>query len=312
MPLTKNKTAILLLGISSDPQLTAELSDAGFGAVVCQGSRPVREAMMDVLTQGFSAIILNAPAEGFTVSDIERTWAELEQHTDWLIAGLPNEPAKQNMPERLYSFLSGVSPAVAQTSLFAMSAATAEQIIAMKSAEDTFVGNIPLEARILGKVVREVHTDVRVPAPDFGLLTRSFKLYYVFIKFSIAAMIAYVVDIGTFGIFEVVFGFLDDEMKILVATVISRVLCSIATYLLNKSAVFRSEAKEERSIVRFIILSVAQLIASWLLVWGLGTLFNANDFGNMMLKIVVDLVIFIASFTIMRDWVFKKTESDRN
>lgn len=308
MLLTKNRTAVLLLGTSSEPQRSTELTEAGFETVVCQGKCTVRDAIQQLLAQGAEAIILDAPSEGFTIADIERTWEELTRYPDALVAALPNEPPEQNLPERLFSFLSGVSPAVAETSLFAMGRNLADMIAVMKSADETFVGNIPLEARILGTDLREVKTAVSVRAPDFSLLTRSFKLYYVFIKFSIAAMIAYVVDIASFGVFEVVFGFLDDEFKILVATVLSRILCSIATYFLNRSAVFKSQAKQESSVVRFVILSVAQLVASWLLVWGLGVLLHAGDFGNMMLKVVVDLVIFIASFTIMRDWVFKKTE----
>lgn len=311
--MNRTTTAVLLLNTTSSPDLAAALQKAGFGRVQCQGASTVRVALQTLLAErNVDAIVTVNPKEEFTIADIERTADVLYKFPTELCAALPDEPQKQNMPERLYSFLSGISPAAAQTSLFAMSAKTAKILTKMKSSEDTFLSNIPLEARIYGIELHEVKTDVDAPEPDFHLLTRSFKLYYVFIKFSIAAMIAYVVDIGTFWIFEVMFGFLDDEYKILVATVLSRILCSITTYILNRSAVFRSESRQQSSIPRFVILSVAQLLASWLLVWGLGVLFNANDVGNMLLKVVVDLVIFIASFTIMRDWVFKKTEPSGN
>jgi hypothetical protein len=53
-------------------------------------------------------------------------------------------------------------------------------------------------------------------------------------------------------------------------------------------------------------------LLSWLLVWGIGALFGGGDLTNMAVKVVVDLVIFIASFPIQRDWVFKKTDGILN
>ena len=85
-------------------------------------------------------------------------------------------------------------------------------------------------------------------------------------------------------------------------------MCSIATYLLNKGAVFNSQARSRGTVVRFIILATGQLIVSWLLVWGIGSLLGGGDEVNTLLKVVVDLVIFIASFTIQRDWVFKESK----
>ena len=89
---------------------------------------------------------------------------------------------------------------------------------------------------------------------------------------------------------------------------LSRILCSIATYILNRSAVFQSQAKSAGTAVRFVILAAIQLVASWLLVWGIGSLLGGGDEVNTILKVVVDLVIFMASFTIQRDWVFKESK----
>jgi hypothetical protein len=55
-------------------------------------------------------------------------------------------------------------------------------------------------------------------------------------------------------------------------------------------------------------VSVGQLLLSWLLVWSIGSLFGGSDLVNTGVKVIADLLIFIASFPIQRDWVFKKTE----
>lgn len=308
LPLTKQNTAVIVLAGSVRDDFRAALEKEGFGTIAVRSARTPRAAITDALASGAGAVVTVDPSQGFTAADVERVFEQLQAHPDELCAGDTKKPDTPTAAQKLYSFLSGVEPEAGFTSLYAMSAKTAKIMTDMKSAEDTFVFNIPLQARISGIGMAHEETDVAVPPPDLkALLTKSFKLYYVFIKFSIAAMIAYIVDIGTFGLFEVVFGYLSDEYKILVATILSRVLCSIATYILNRVAVFRSESRQKSSVPRFLVLSVAQLVASWLLVWGLGVLFNANDFGNMLLKVIVDLVIFMASFTIMRDWVFEKS-----
>ena len=71
---------------------------------------------------------------------------------------------------------------------------------------------------------------------------------------------------------------------------------------------FQSQAKSAGTAVRFVILAAIQLVASWLLVWGIGSLLGGGDEVNTILKVVVDLVIFMASFTIQRDWVFKESK----
>ncbi|MBD5560121.1 MAG: GtrA family protein [Clostridia bacterium] len=306
--MTLQDITVLLLG-SAPPGLADALRQAGFGAVAERGpDRSVRDALA-ALTQGTAAGIVTVDdSQGWSADDVTALGRMLTEDPARLYIGEPSAAAeKPNWIEEAYLFLSGVRAASAQTGLFAMSRETALTMTRMKSAEDNFLMNMPLEARSLGiETVEVTEADVHAPQPTAQLLKRSFKLYQVFLKFSLAAMIAYVVDIGTFGLFQIVFGGLADEFKILWSTILSRVLCSLATYILNRSAVFKSQQpKSGRSMVRFVILSVAQLAASWLLVWWIGSLFGGSDFVNMILKIVVDLIIFLASFTIMRDWVFK-------
>ena len=259
--------------------------------------------------EGCAGVVTVSDADGFTAGDVAAVADALIADSTRLYVGTRETPEKKSLPATLFGFLSGIDAADIETSLLGMSTETARLLLGMKGGDRAFLMNILLEARSRSIDISEVRTSAPRPAqPGWSLLTQSFKLYFVFIKFSISAMIAYLVDIGTFYVFEQVFASLRDEYKILVCTVLSRILCSIATYFLNKGAVFKSQAKQTGAVVRFVILAAAQLIASWLLVWSIGSLLGGGDVTNMLLKIVVDLVIFIASFTIQRDWVFKKTD----
>lgn len=307
---------VLLLGPEPPQDFIDQLTAAGFGATYEIGSvADIRDGLNRASGEGKKGIVTVNAQDGYAAGDVADIGRRLCEDPSKLYIGEPCEPPKKNWVQNVYKFLAGVDAASAQTSLFGMSAEMAASIAGMKSSEANFLMNIPLEARSNSVDIVEVpEMDVNAPAPTAHLLTRGFKLYYVFLKFSIAAMIAYLVDIGTFGLFEVVFGSLTDEFKILWSTILSRILCSIATYFLNRSAVFKSNARQGGSAVRFVILSVGQLILSWLLVWGIGSMLGGGDVTNMMLKVVVDFLIFMGSFTIMRDWVFdekhKKEGSD--
>lgn len=312
--MTLGSITVLLLGTSS-PAFREALKKAGCGTVAEQASgQSVRDALAAAVQTGAEGIVTVSEDQGWSAEDVTALGQRLAEQPGLFYVGEPETgPEKPSWVEEAYSFLAGVKAASAETTLFAMSRETALLMTRMKSAEENFLMNMPLEARSNGiEAVEVAEPDVKIEPATPALLKRSFKLYQVFLKFSLAAMIAYVVDIGTFGLFQIVFGGLADEFKILWSTILSRVLCSLATYILNRGAVFKSQTpKTGRSMVRFVILSVIQLAASWLLVWGIGELLGGSDLVNMILKVVVDLVIFLASFTIMRDWVFQDGAADR-
>ncbi len=286
-----------------------ELKQAGVGRIAFHTGPDIRESLRSLYAEEeYSVFVTADPADGFAVQDILDVAEKTASSPDIIFAGERKLPDKKSTACNLYVFLAGVETKDVTTSLIGMGRETLATMLAMKSSEKHFLPNILLEARAKNIKVKTVQALAELKeTPGFEILT-SAKLYLIFIKFSISALISYLVDIGTFYLFQKLFSFLDDEFKILTATVLSRILCSIATYVLNKVAVFQSQAKSGGTAVRFVILAVAQLIASWLLVWGLGSLFGGGDEINTILKVVVDLVIFMASFTIQRDWVFKESK----
>lgn len=303
-----SKITVLLTG--SDETLSRQLNQAGFRILEPQPDMTVRAFFQFALKESDAPLFVRLHAgEGFVLEDIERVAQAALDDPEKVYVGSREQTVKKSLAQNIYGFLSGIEAQDVCPSLFAMSRGNLERMTHMKSKDKAFCSDILLEAREKNLTIVDIPTQAKTDtAPGFELLTSSFKLYLVFIKFSIAAFVAYLVDIGTFYLFQKLFSFLDDEFKILTATVISRILCSIATYLLNKGAVFNSQARSRGTVVRFIILATGQLIVSWLLVWGIGSLLGGGDEVNTLLKVVVDLVIFIASFTIQRDWVFKESK----
>lgn len=292
------------------PNYGNSLKAAGYSNILVRGEdEDIRSFFRRTLLQSPDFIITLDEGDGFSTEDVTAVMNALSAQPQAFYAGVKKSSEKTSLPSKLFGFLSGIEAANVQTSLFGMSAENFKILTDMKSSEERFMTNLPLEARAKDISVKSVETGAPpAPQPGFDLLACSLKLYYVFIKFSISALIAYLVDIGTFYLFVRLFHQLTDEYKILISTVLSRVLCSVATYLLNKGMVFGSKAPTGGTVVRFLILATAQLIASWLLVWIFGSLLGGSAEINMIVKVVVDLVIFMASFTIQRDWVFKQTK----
>lgn len=298
---------VLLFG--QNENLEQELKKSGI-IVTCFPDTGLSESLENVCANSGAEFFLTLRAsDGFTTTDVLKVADALFADPAKVYLGERVLPGKKSLPQNIYGFLSGIETKDITTSLYGMSRTSLRTISCTKSKDKAFFQNLPLMARSKNITVESISVGSPAgTAPGWNILLSSAKLYQVFIKFSIAAFIAYLVDIGTFYIFQKLFSGMDDEFKILTATVLSRILCSIATYLLNRGAVFNSNAKSTGAVVRFVILAIGQLVASWLLVWGIGSLLGGGDAVNTMLKVIVDLVIFLASFTIQRDWVFKESK----
>ena len=91
------------------------------------------------------------------------------------------------------------------------------------------------------------------------------------------------------------------ELYIVFATILARLISATFNYSINRKKVF--EKGDERSFIKYMILAAAIMTLSAGLVHGL---FFFTGRGEMLIKGVVDSVLFLVGFIIQRDWVFKK------
>ncbi len=139
---------------------------------------------------------------------------------------------------------------------------------------------------------------------NFSPLRDSLRIYSVFMKFLISSSLSFVVDILLFAILVNMFdNILDKALVIFLATFGARVCSSLINYTINKNRVFNVTEKRIGTILRYYILCTIQLVCSWLLVW---LFYRLLPIEESAIKIVVDFILFIISFQIQREWVFKK------
>ena len=152
------------------------------------------------------------------------------------------------------------------------------------------------------------------------------RVYGRFLRFLFASTAGFVVDILMFMLFlrlftasgfaaEGVIGGSDgptallfgmslkwESIAIILSTVLARICSGIVNFLLNKHYAFRSKKKAAGEAGRYFVLFIGLMAASALLTSAVSSITHLPT----PTKIVVDVVLFLASYRIQRTWVFRK------
>ena len=137
----------------------------------------------------------------------------------------------------------------------------------------------------------------------------SFRIYMIIFKFIGSSFASFLVDFLLFTLINMLIGDnMDETVRLAIATVGARVVSSLFNYTVNRKLVFKSDADTKRSLIRYYILAVCQLALSFLLVdliaekvLGLGATLLES-----VIKMIVDLFLFLISYQFQQRWVFAK------
>lgn len=136
----------------------------------------------------------------------------------------------------------------------------------------------------------------------FHPLRDSFHIYKIFILFGLSGAASFALDIGLYSMF--IYFWRDDapEMFIIFATIAARVLSSLFNYFVNRHKVFGQGSS--KSLIRYYILAAFIMAVSAGAVHLLYTEWLGR--GEVVLKVLVDVILFVFGFVVQRAWVFKK------
>lgn len=129
-----------------------------------------------------------------------------------------------------------------------------------------------------------------------------------FLKFMMSSLMSSVVDLGVFTLMTWVISHRVDDFiaivgSVFIATFVARVCSSLFNYFVNKNRIFKDS--KPGSIGRFYILVACQLTASALFVSVLSHIFGAVGPWQTLIKCIVDGLLFLVSYTVQREWVFR-------
>lgn len=149
-------------------------------------------------------------------------------------------------------------------------------------------------------------------------IKKLFNKYKELINYVFFGVLATIVSIGSFKIFDVILG----EHLYMISNVISWIITVIFAYFTNKLWVFQSKSWKPSVVVRELIgffgarlfsLGVEEL-GLWLIIdkMNIGTIgFEILDFdvnGNLIAKVIMQVVIVILNYIFSKLIIFKKKD----
>ncbi len=144
----------------------------------------------------------------------------------------------------------------------------------------------------------------------FNVIRDSFKIYAIILKYVFSSLSAAVIDIVLFALFNLlVFKMFDDATRLLLATALARAISSFYNFMFNRKAVFKSDESIAKTAVKYYILCIGIMLSSYGLVFLLTQVLGIEGGLQVVVKFIVDCVLFIFSFQLQRAWVFKKKKS---
>ncbi len=167
----------------------------------------------------------------------------------------------------------------------------------------------------IGEVVIDTVYIDENESSHFNAFKDSWKIYKIifrhmfrslgsFLKFSASAIVSVLVDQGLFALLNaVILASLPDSRRFFISTFAARLVSSVVNYSANRNLVFRSGKKG--SLLRYYILCIAQTSCSYLLVWLFSMVLRTSGLGDNLVKIVVDTLLFLASYQFQKRWVFR-------
>jgi glycosyltransferase involved in cell wall biosynthesis len=128
----------------------------------------------------------------------------------------------------------------------------------------------------------------------FNPLIDSMKIYFLLLRFSFSSLLSSGID---FIIFTLIFWMKRD---ILAALIVARLISGGVNFLINKSLVFHNHEEVALTLTKYLALFVTLAALSFL------SIRTMADFGiNVIVaKVVAESLLFLASFTIQRDFIF--------
>ena len=122
-----------------------------------------------------------------------------------------------------------------------------------------------------------------------------------YLNYLISAIICFVIDIALFNIFLSLLPIM--PYYLIIAALLARFASSLVNYYLNKYFVFKYEKKGFKAIFKYFILVIINITISSILVLCIYNILNINV---TIIKIIIDILIFISNYLIQKFWIFNK------
>lgn len=228
-----------------------------------------------------------------------------------------NVPFKSKFGNKItrvtFHLLHGVKISDTQTGLRGIPTEVVKYFIDLSGERFEYETNMLIVAARTGIEIEEIPIETvyenNNEGTHFNPFRDSFAIYKLlfgtFFKYVLSSLTSFLIDIAVFQFaLTLLKNGMDNKAKsIIIATVIARIISSAYNYAINRALVFHSSSRKLASFVKYYILVVLQLSCSAGLVI---VFYNILGIPETVVKIVVDSLLFLASYQIQKRLIFKK------
>lgn len=283
--------------------------------------RALKTAFEYILTNMPDAIgCITADSDGQHLpKDIKKCMDALVEKPNALVLGCrdfsgENVPAKSRfgneLTKKICSTFCGVKVSDTQTGLRGISAEFMRELLDVKGERFEFETYMLIETKnkheIVEVEIETVYDSKENHKTHFNPILDSIRIYKIFfgmfIKYLLSSLSSCVVDITLFAIFSVVLKTSFPVFYATIATVVARIISATYNCLINYKFVFNSDKSVSKSVVKYFTLAAIQMLTSAALVTGGILLFKFIP--DVVIKLIVDAVLFFASYFIQKKFVF--------
>lgn len=138
----------------------------------------------------------------------------------------------------------------------------------------------------------------------FNALKDSVRIYKTPLRFMLASLICAITDLTLFTLVIKIFSF-ETYSLILTATVGARIVSGLLNFTINRRWSFLSKGNKNSQLVKYLLLFTGQMLVSFAAV----SLLSFVPIPLTIIKIIIDSMLFVFSYFMQRNWVFKQTSS---
>lgn len=281
----------------------------GKGAALKTGIRYIAEHLPDC------AGIVTADADGqHAPADIRRVAERTVQAGDALVLGVrdlnqahvpKNSSLGNRITSKVFRLITRIDCPDTQTGLRGIPAALFPLALAAEGDRYEYEMNFLLDAagqkfKFDMLPIQTIYLDDN-RASHFRVVRDSFLIYRRPFTFLLGALLSTLVDLTAFSLL-LRFLFHGDRSHVFLASVLARVLSGCVNFVFNKRLTFRSEGNSLRESLRYLCLFLVVMLVSSkgaaLLSW--------LPLPMVLIKAVVDTLLFVGNYFIERKWVFRK------
>jgi putative flippase GtrA len=131
----------------------------------------------------------------------------------------------------------------------------------------------------------------------FNPIVDSIKIYFVFFRYCLIALLSFVIDISIFSVIQIT------SKNILLSLIVARVISGGFNFYMNKYKVYRCHDKAllQRQLLQYILLSLGVLGGSYVFILGL---VHGLGWNVIISKVIVDLFLFAMNFLVQKKYIF--------